>query len=81
MSKYEMDVNVSLKNAFMGEGKLGHLLSSKYHFKTNKQNNLFKSFLSFSSDDQKSHILFQIAETVKFNENALLKMHHMQLSN
>jgi len=38
--------------------------------------------LSFSSEEKIRSLisahLFQIAETVKFNENALLKMHHVE---
>lgn len=81
MCKYERDVNVPLKNEFWGEEQTGaSAIFSKYNIKTYKQNNLFKSFLSFSSENIRCLISahsFQTAETVKSNENALLKMHHM----
>lgn len=81
MCKYERDVNVPLKNEFWGEEKTGaSAIFSKYNIKTYKRNNLFKSFLSFSSENIRCLIsvhLFQTAETVKSNENVLLKMHHM----
>lgn len=73
---------MSLKNEFLREEQAGASATfSKYHFKVYKKNNLFKCFLSFSSEEKIRYLisahLFQIAETVKFNENTLLKMYHI----
>lgn len=79
MCKYERNIHVPLKNEILREEKAGVSdIFLKYNFKTFKKPPCLNLFLSLSSEEQirclVSEHLFQIAETVKFNENVLLKM-------
>lgn len=75
MSKrmYESGVNITLKN------EVEHQLSLQNIITRPKNKVPILVFLQFSSAIRPliSALLFQIAERVKFNETALLKVHHM----